>query len=321
MKGLAACLDGWLAGWLAGHLSRLHIICCKRKERGENGDRWTQSQLPQPTPHAYPYLPVCLHHIKYESIHNCIPVWSYINFPSFVFQDSLPCMESLMDKVKLVILWRHYVPGRPALLSEVKLFILFLTSFCVVTVFVLSWESVTCLHCINTSHVVTVNLYANIAPQSNQKVMQTYTNQKHGMHGIRYSVAPIMILPISADGIACWLERWTCHRKVASSNPGWSSGRIFFSRANFLCWLLFGVCSTPMLLTAACKRSQSFCQKCRWQVTPKNAYTFDPTSGLTMPISRHSVGTYEDTSSHATHQETLGHSCLSSLSHCELILA
>ena len=47
------------------------------------------------------------------------------------------------------------------------------------------------------------------------------------------------------SGIACWLERRTRDRKVASSNPGRSSGRIFFSRVNFVRWLLFGVRSTP----------------------------------------------------------------------------
>ena len=40
-----------------------------------------------------------------------------------------------------------------------------------------------------------------------------------------------------------------------------------------------------------------------------------------MSLSRHSVGTYQETSSHATRQGTLGHSLLSSLSHCGLILA
>ena len=44
-------------------------------------------------------------------------------------------------------------------------------------------------------------------------------------------------------------------------------------------------------------------------------------SGLTMQPSRHSVGTYPETSSLATRQGTLGHSRLSSLSHCGLILA
>ena len=44
-------------------------------------------------------------------------------------------------------------------------------------------------------------------------------------------------------------------------------------------------------------------------------------SGLTMPLSRHSVGTYQQASSHATRQGTLGHRRLSSLNHCGLILA
>ena len=59
--------------------------------------------------------------------------------------------------------------------------------------------------------------------------------------------------------------------KVPSSSPGRSGGGIFFSRANFVCWLLFGVRSTPVF------PHRSFCQKWRWQVTPKHAYTLDPT--------------------------------------------
>ena len=43
-------------------------------------------------------------------------------------------------------------------------------------------------------------------------------------------------------------------------------------------------------------------------------------SGLTMPLSGQSVGTYPETSSHATCQGTIGHSRLNSLSHCGLIL-
>ena len=36
-------------------------------------------------------------------------------------------------------------------------------------------------------------------------------------------------------GMACWLERRTRDRKVASSNSGGSGGRIFFSRVKFVC--------------------------------------------------------------------------------------
>ena len=40
-----------------------------------------------------------------------------------------------------------------------------------------------------------------------------------------------------------------------------------------------------------------------------------------VPAPRHSVGTYQEMSSHITCQGTLGHSCLSSLKNCGLILA
>ena len=74
-------------------------------------------------------------------------------------------------------------------------------------------------------------------------------------------------------GTAQGLERRTRDWKVAGSNPGRSGGRIFFSRANFLCWLLFRYPFHPRVTTVARKRSRSFCQKCRWQVTAKHAYT------------------------------------------------
>ena len=44
-------------------------------------------------------------------------------------------------------------------------------------------------------------------------------------------------------------------------------------------------------------------------------------SGLTMPLPRQSVEIYQETSSHATRQGAHGHSRLSSLSYCGLILA
>ena len=71
------------------------------------------------------------------------------------------------------------------------------------------------------------------------------------------------------------VERRTRDRKVASSIPGRSGGRIFFCRVNFVCSLLFGVRSTSRVTAVARKRPRSFCQKCRWQVTPKHTYTLD----------------------------------------------
>ena len=77
-------------------------------------------------------------------------------------------------------------------------------------------------------------------------------------------------------GIACWLERWTRDRKVASSNPGRGGGRIFFSSQ--LCVPTLIRCPFhPCVTAVARKRPRSFCQKCRLQVIRKHAYTFDPT--------------------------------------------
>ena len=67
----------------------------------------------------------------------------------------------------------------------------------------------------------------------------------------------------------------------------WSKGCEFESlqegRENFLlqsqlCVLTLIRCSFHACVTAvARKRTRSFCQKCRWQVTPKHAHTPDPT--------------------------------------------
>ena len=66
---------------------------------------------------------------------------------------------------------------------------------------------------------------------------------------------------ILGAGIAQWLERRTRDWKVAGSNPCWNGGRIFFSRVDFLCWLLFRYPFHPRVTTVARKKSRSFCQK------------------------------------------------------------
>ena len=58
-------------------------------------------------------------------------------------------------------------------------------------------------------------------------------------------------------GIAQWLERRTRDWKVAGSNPCWNGGRIFFSRVDFLCWLLFRYPFHPRVTTVARKKSRS----------------------------------------------------------------
>ena len=123
--------------------------------------------------------------------------------------------------------------------------------------------------------------------------------------------------------IGWWLEHWTCDQKVASSDPGRSGGRIFFSRANFVCWLLFCDHSIAVLPQWHIKDPGHSAKSAdgRLHLNMHTPMTQQSWSGLTMLLSRHSVGTYHETSSHTTHQETLGHSRLSSLSHCGLILA
>ena len=89
----------------------------------------------------------------------------------------------------------------------------------------------------------------------------------------RYIISLYLSLPSRGAGIAQWLEHRTRDWKVAGSNPCWNGGRIFFSRVDFLCWLLFRYPFHPRVTTVARKKSRSFCQKCRWQVTAKHAYT------------------------------------------------
>ena len=48
---------------------------------------------------------------------------------------------------------------------------------------------------------------------------------------------------------------------------------MFFSMVSFVCWLLFRYPFHPRNIAVARKRSGSFCQKCRWQVTAKHACT------------------------------------------------
>ena len=64
-----------------------------------------------------------------------------------------------------------------------------------------------------------------------------------------------------------------------------------------------------------------WCAGGRLHLTSHTPLTQRSQSGLTLPLSRHSVGTYPETSSHATCQGTVGHSRLSSLSYCGLILS
>ena len=64
-----------------------------------------------------------------------------------------------------------------------------------------------------------------------------------------------------------WMSQQTNKRSSRSGE------RIFFSRVNFLCWVLLWYPFHPHVTTVARKRPQSFCQKCGWQVTAKHTGT------------------------------------------------
>ena len=72
-------------------------------------------------------------------------------------------------------------------------------------------------------------------------------------------------------------------------------------------------------------RPTPHCEKCMQRFTRCLAICLSSLSsgqsGLTMPLSRHSVGTYLEMSPHTPCQGAFSHSRLSSLSHCGLILA
>ena len=66
----------------------------------------------------------------------------------------------------------------------------------------------------------------------------------------------------------------------------------------------------PRVTTVAYKRPQSFGKKCTWQLhlNTHAPLTQQSQSGLTMPRSRHSVRTNQETNSHTTHQGILSQS-------------
>ena len=133
-------------------------------------------------------------------------------------------------------------------------------------------------------------------------------------------ISPVNAAPHGGQGagIACWLECRTRDRKVTSSNPGRSGWR-FSSPESTLCADSYSVSvPSPRVTEVARKRPLSFCQKCGWQVTPKHAYTLDPSTSEWADYA--AVGVHQETISHTTSKGTLGYSRLSSMSHRGLTL-
>ena len=73
--------------------------------------------------------------------------------------------------------------------------------------------------------------------------------------------------------IAQWLSTGLKIKRLQVQVLAGSVGEFFFSKVNFLCGILFWYLFHPCVTAVACKRSRSFCQKCRWLGTAKHTCT------------------------------------------------
>ena len=89
----------------------------------------------------------------------------------------------------------------------------------------------------------------------------------------------------------------------------------FSSLESTLCADSFGVRFTPVLPQGHLKDPDHYAKSAggRLHLNTHTLLTRRSRSGLTVPLSRHTVGAYQETRSRATRQGTLGHSRLSSL--------
>ena len=82
-----------------------------------------------------------------------------------------------------------------------------------------------------------LHLYRNIL-NCFKLILGAFPHRGQNWHAVTVTEVLRTIFCLSTSGIVCWLERRTRDQKVASSNPGRSGGRFFFSRVNFVCWLI-----------------------------------------------------------------------------------
>ena len=143
------------------------------------------------------------------------------------------------------------------------------------------------------------------------------------------------VFPLNLESMVPYYNYyWSRDSLLVRAPDSWSKGYEFESRqdrrenfllqrVNFVCWLLFGVRSTPVLPQWHAKDPGHSAKSAggRLHLNTHTPLTQRSRCGLTMPLSMYSMGTYLKTSSHATCHGTFDHSCLSSLSYCGLILA
>ena len=77
--------------------------------------------------------------------------------------------------------------------------------------------------------------------------------------------------------VAQWYSGGLLVRRSWVRSPVGAAGEFSSPEWTFCADSYFSICSTPTVTAVARKRPWSFCQKCRWQVTPKHTYTLGPT--------------------------------------------
>ena len=145
------------------------------------------------------------------------------------------------------------------------------------------------------------------------------------VNGRQIDIEPALSLTFTLN--LHYIALYHCRDSLLVRKPdSWSKGCKFESRffSSRLCALTLIRCPFyPILPQWHVKDLGHFAKSAggRLHLNTHTPFTWRRRSGLTMPLSRHSVGTYRETSSHATRQGTLGHSRLSSLSHFGRIMA
>ena len=83
--------------------------------------------------------------------------------------------------------------------------------------------------------------------------------------------------PLSGKGLEAGMQLLQQPR-ARRGRGGLGGGILGFACQSQLCVLTLIRCPFNLRVTAVTRKATlSFCQKCRWQVTPKHAYTLDPT--------------------------------------------
>ena len=122
-------------------------------------------------------------------------------------------------------------------------------------------------------HLTTTSLYAHWDP-----VRRSCWRFPQKISWLMVIVLPVIRLKVtsvcnSPVNFSCFLKNQPQNQPLCKNHAiiARSRGKIFFFRVNFLCWLLFQYLFHPYVPAVACKRSWSFCQKYRWQVTAEHA--------------------------------------------------